>query len=189
MYPHSVNYIHNIKINTQILSDWYIWTKSIIYQPYMYQILPISHQYLKHKSLKSKPYFRHLILWKIRKSGLWTPLPSLKTDYILNCGLFYFSPFLWFFFVCYPFTHCYFIYLFSMIDTCSPFFFGLNIHHSTEYFTSKDIFPAKLKMLEASTINPPNIIRIQNVWPIKLVCKWFFFWYRLNFETHLWRWF
>ena len=37
---------HSCKNSTKILSNCYNGTISIIYQPYMYQMLPISHQYI-----------------------------------------------------------------------------------------------------------------------------------------------
>ena len=84
------------KNSTKMLSNCYNETISFIYQPYMYQILPISHLYITYISSKSSPYFSHLNLGNIWKSR---PPPCVKIVYILNCGLFDFQrwppPSLW----------------------------------------------------------------------------------------------
>ena len=60
------------KNSTKMLSNCYNETISFIYQPYMYQMLPLSHQYLTNIiSSTSRPYFRDLNLRKFGKS--WPP--------------------------------------------------------------------------------------------------------------------
>jgi len=56
------------KNSTKMLSNCCNETISFIYQPYMYQILPISHLYITYISSKSSPYFSHLNLGNIWKS-------------------------------------------------------------------------------------------------------------------------
>ena len=58
--------------------------------------------------------------------------------------------------------------------TCCPFFSGLKIDHSTEYFSLDVKFqpPLNAKMFESSTMNELNIERIQNVWPVKVFYKY-----------------
>ena len=56
------------KNNAKILSYCYIGTISIIYQPYMYKILPTSHQYMTHLSALSRPYYRQTQKWRHLKN-------------------------------------------------------------------------------------------------------------------------
>ena len=75
------------KFCPEILSNCYIVTISIIYHPCMYQILPISNQYITHTSSKLMPYFIILNLGKISKSRHPTPLepPTLISQWSTFC--------------------------------------------------------------------------------------------------------
>ena len=74
--------------STKILSKCYNGTISIIYQPYMYQILPISHLYITNILSKSRPYFIHLNLGKNWKSR---PPPSSQSSLHFELWTFWFS--------------------------------------------------------------------------------------------------
>ena len=75
------------EFSTKIQSKCYNGTISIIYQPYMYQILPISHLYITHILSKSRPYFSHLNLGKIWKSS---PPPSSQSSLHFELWTFWF---------------------------------------------------------------------------------------------------
>ena len=83
------------KSSTKILSLCYIVSISIIYQPYIYQILPISHQYI----IKIKVIFQLFKFVKIPENSDLPP--KSKLVYIWNVNYFNFDddppPPYWFF--------------------------------------------------------------------------------------------
>ena len=79
------------KNSTKILSNCYNGTISIIYQSYMYQILPKSHLNITNTLSKSRPYFIYLNLGKNWKSR---PPPSSQSSLHFALWTFWFLAFL-----------------------------------------------------------------------------------------------
>ena len=52
-----------------------LWTNFDLYQPYMYQMLPLSHKHITHISSESRPYFSHQNLRKSCFSQMIQILP------------------------------------------------------------------------------------------------------------------